>query len=141
MKTIPATFRFIVAIALLVWAVGCASTRQAEQAEQTEQLLTEAGFKPLVASTEKQLTHLNTLTPDQFTVVKLKGKTFYMFPDPKRNLLFVGNPENYQSYQQILEYKKLAGQNYDMSALGEDTGGDDKWVEWTNNTGWTYGSD
>jgi hypothetical protein len=139
MKKILPSIKFIAAVALLVWVAGCASTRHTER---TEQLLSEAGFHQVAAASEKQITHLKTLPADKLTVVKLKGKTFYVFPDPAHQLLYVGNAEAYQTYQQLVTYNQIDGQNRVMAGLGEDTGGDDdRWVGWSQNTGWTYGSD
>jgi hypothetical protein len=139
MKKILSSFKCLAAVGLLVLAAGCASTRHTEQ---TEQMLIRAGFKPVAASSEKQVKHLQTLPADKLTVAKLKGKTFYVFPDPAHNQIYVGDPEAYQSYQQILLYNKIEAQNRVMADLGEDPGDDDvKWVEWSNNTGWTHGSD
>jgi hypothetical protein len=144
MKTKPVGFvRWIHCLLPLVagvmLAAGCASARHTAQ---TEQMLADAGFKQVAASSEKQIAHLQTLPVDKLTVVKLKGKTIYVFPDPAHNRLYVGNLAAYQEYQQILSYKKIEGQNRVMADLGEDTGQDDvKWVDWSNNTGWSYGSD
>jgi hypothetical protein len=119
-------------------AAGCVIARHAEQ---TEKMLSQAGFKQVAASSETLVKHLQTLPVDKLTVVKLKGKTFYVFPDPAHNQLYVGNPEEYQSYQQIVLYNKTEAQNRVMAALGEDTGdGDGNWVEWSNSTGWAGGS-
>lgn len=117
---------------------GCVT---AQRAEQTEQMLSQAGFRKVAASSETEIKHLQTLPVDKLTVVKLQGKTFYVFPDPAHNQIYVGNPEEYQSYQQIVLYNKTEAQNRVMAALGEDTGnGDGNWVEWSNNTGWAGGS-
>jgi hypothetical protein len=137
MKTILTSFKFIAAVSLLVWAAGCASTGHVKT---TEQMLTEAGFKRVVANSDQQISHLKTLPVDKLTVVKLNGNTRYVFPDPAHNLIYVGNLEQYQTYQQILSYNKLEGQNGVMAALGEDTGDDTvKWAAWNSNSGWTYG--
>jgi hypothetical protein len=126
-------------IAGVVLATGCASTRHVEQ---TEHLLIKAGFKRVVASSEKQIKHLQTLPVNKLTVVKLKGKTYYVFPDPARNQIYVGTVVEYQTYQHYLTYSKIEAQDRVMAALGEDGGDNDaNWVEWSNNTGWTYGSD
>ncbi len=85
--------------------------------------------------------HLKSLPADKLTVAKINGKTFYVFPDPAHNLLYVGNLEQYQSYQQILTYKNVSGQGGLMADLGEDSGDDSgDWVEWTNSTGWIHGT-
>jgi hypothetical protein len=134
----PVNYLLSVGVVVLLVA-GCVSARHTEQ---TEQMLSEAGFKRVAASSEKQILHLQTLPVDQLTVVKLKGKTFYVFPDPAHNQIYVGNLEAYQTYQQIVFYRKTEAQNRVMAALGEDSGdGENRWVEWSSNTGWGYGSD
>jgi uncharacterized lipoprotein YmbA len=65
--------KFLVAFALLAFAVGCATT------QQTENLLSAAGFKTVIASTPKQQQHLKTLKPDKLTSVKRNGKTYFVF--------------------------------------------------------------
>ena len=65
---------------LLLLAAGCASTKPVQQ---TETMLRQAGFKPVAASSERQIQHLQSLPADKLTVLKLKGKTFYVFPDPR----------------------------------------------------------
>ncbi|HWY30436.1 MAG TPA: hypothetical protein VNX46_06770 [Candidatus Acidoferrum sp.] len=119
-------------------AAGCASTRHSEQ---TERMLGEAGFKRVAASSEKLVKHLQTLPVDKLTVVKLKGKRFYVFPDPAHDQLYVGNLQEYQGYQQILLDENAEAQSRVMADLGEDDGDDDaNWVAWSNTSGWTYGN-
>lgn len=143
MKTIPSGFGkriscLLPIVAGLLLAAGCASTRNTEQ---TETMLSQAGFRRVAASSETLVKHLQTLPVDKLTVVKLQGKTFYVFPDPAHNQLYVGNLEEYQSYQQIVLQNKTEAQNRVMAALGEDTGnGDGNWVEWSNSAGWAGGS-
>ena len=137
MKKILTSFQFLGAILLLALVTGCATTKH------TEQMLTDAGFKPVVASTDKQLQHLKSLPADKLSVAKVNGKTFYVFPDPAHNRIYVGNAQAYQDYQQAVVYAKTAASSREMSALGEDGGGadDSRWVEWSNNSGWSYGND
>lgn len=138
MKKLLTSFQFISVIALLAQGIGCVSTK----IKSTEQILTEAGFKPVVASSAKQEQHLKSLPVDKLTVAKLNGKTFYVFPDPAHHQIFVGNLEQYQTYRQVLGYSKIEGAIRLAADEGQYSGADDdKWVEWTNNTGWTYGSD
>jgi hypothetical protein len=136
MKNIHRLIHFTAAAALIALCAGCASTRR------TEQMLTEAGFKPIVASTDRQAQHLNSLPADKLSVAKVNGKTFYVFPDPKRNRIYVGDAQDYHDYQQILQYSQIEGQNRVMAIEGQAAGSDeDKWVEWTSNSGWTHGTD
>jgi hypothetical protein len=136
MKQILRSSNIFAMAVLLALAFGCASTRQ------TEQMLTEAGFKRVVASTPQQEQHLKTLPVDKVTVARFKGKILYVYPDPAHHLIYVGNLGQYQAYQQILMDKQVSVQSRVMADLGEDDGDDDvQWAVWTNNTGWVYGSD
>ena len=136
MKKILNLFSFLVVILLLALASGCATTKH------TEQMLVQAGFKIVPANTDKQAQHLKTLPVDKLSVAKLNSKTYYVFPDPAHNRIYVGNVQAYQDYQQALMYAKLQADNRVMGALGEDTGqsGDVRWADWSENTGWTGGS-
>jgi uncharacterized lipoprotein YmbA len=72
-KRLLTPMKFLVAFALLAFAVGCATT------QQTENLLSAAGFNTVIASTPKQQQHLKTLKPDKITSVKRNGKTYFVF--------------------------------------------------------------
>ena len=136
MKKLFTAFQFTGILWLLALASGCATTKH------TEQMLVQAGFKAVAANTDKQAQHLKTLPVDKLSVAKLNGKTYYVFPDPAHNRIYVGNVQAYQDYQHAVMYAKLQADNRVMGALGEDTGqsGDIRWADWSENTGWTGGS-
>jgi len=136
MKNILTLRQFIIAVALLAMAVGCASTKH------TEQMLSAAGFKAVVPKTPQQEQQIKTLPADKLTVAHRSGKTYYIFPDPAHNQLYVGSPQQYQTYQQILEDNKIAGQNrVDADMAGVDGNDDEnRWAVWTENSGWVTGS-
>jgi hypothetical protein len=136
MKNILASFQLITAVALLALAAGCASTKH------TEQMLSAAGFKAIVPKTPQQEQQIKTLPADKLTVAKRNGKTYYVFPDPAHNQLYVGSPEQYQTYQQILSDNQIAGQNrVDADMAGADGNDDEnRWAVWTENSGWVTGS-
>ena len=124
------------ALALLV--AGCAGTRHVAS---TEQLLMESGFKKVVANSDAQSKHLQTLPMDKLTMTKQNGKTVYVFPDPAHNQIYVGDSVAYQTYQETLTDQKLAEQTHVMKALGEDGGhAEADWAAWNSNSGWTSGS-
>lgn len=136
MKIFLSSLQLAIAIALLALATGCASTKH------TEQMLSAAGFKAIVPKTPQQEQQIKTLPADKLTVAHRNGKTFYVFPDPAHNQLYVGNLEQYQTYQQILEENKIAGQNrVDADMAGADGDNDEnRWAVWTENSGWVTGS-
>jgi hypothetical protein len=127
---------FIAAVTLFLCTVGCANTKQ------TEQMLSDAGFKRVAATTTNQLQQLKAMPADKLTVAKLNGKKYYVFPDPARKIIFVGNLEQYQTYQEILSLRKIEGQNRVDADLGDEGSTNDTvtWAEWTDNSGWTFGS-
>ena len=131
-KKTRARLSFLSLLVLLV--AGCASTRN------TEQMLTDAGFKRVLPQTPEQKRQLHALPADQLTVAHRNGKTYYVFPDPARRQLYVGSPEQYQAYQQLLSDKAIAGENrVDADMAGASDLDEVRWVEWTGD-GWVHGS-
>jgi hypothetical protein len=86
MKQIFTGFSVIGAFALLALAVGCAST------EQTENLLSAAGFRTVIVTDPQQ----QQLSPYKVTVAERDGKTYYVYADPARNQNYVGDQSQYQ---------------------------------------------
>jgi hypothetical protein len=100
MKRLLNPMKFMAALALLAFAVGCATM-------QKEHLLSEAGFKPITPSTPTQQQHLKTLTPGKITSVERGGKTYFVLADPAHNQLYVGSQAEYQKYRQLRLQQKL----------------------------------
>ena len=95
------TMKFLTALVLLAFAVGCVTV-------QREHLLSEAGFRIITASSPKQQERLKTLPPGKVTSVKKSsGKTYFVFPDPARNQLYVGDQAQYKKYRQLRLQQKL----------------------------------
>src|SRR5208283_2164874 len=95
-------FKLICAIALLAMVAGFANT------QQTETLLSAAGFRTVIANTPQRQQHLKTLPPDQVTLVQRNGKNYYVYADPAHWQIFVGTPSQYQQYQQLRLANNLA---------------------------------
>jgi hypothetical protein len=76
--------------------LGCAANPQ-----QTENLLSAAGFRTVIANTPQRQQHLKTLPPNKVTLVQRNGKNYYVYADPAHWQIFVGNPSQYQKYQQL----------------------------------------
>src|SRR4051812_22939947 len=85
MKHILKPFRICSAIALLALATGCATT----QTTNTD-LFATAGFKLVNADTPEKQTLLKSLPAGQISVIKWKGKTFYVEPAAAPNQAYVG---------------------------------------------------
>jgi hypothetical protein len=102
MKQIFAGFNIIGAFALLALAVGCASS------QQTENLLSAAGFRTVIVTNPQQ----QQLRPYKVTVAERDGKTYYVYPDPASNQIYVGNQSQYQRYRQLKKELESAQQSY-----------------------------
>jgi hypothetical protein len=110
------------ALGLLLLAAGCATTKH------TETYLTAAGFKTVMVTTPKQEQKLKSLPPGKISTVQRNGKTYYVFPDVAHNRIYLGTPNEYQNYQQILADSKIAAQDR-MGAEMLSADGDD-WNDW-----------
>jgi len=88
--------------ALLALVPGCASTKQ------TEGLLSAAGFKTHPATTPQQQAHLKSLPAHKVSAVQKDGKTYYVFPDVARNVLYVGQSTEYEQYKKLRRQQDLA---------------------------------
>lgn len=103
MKHLFTRFSSIGAFAALALALGCAANTQS-----TENLLSAAGFRTIVANTPQQQQHLKTLPPNKVVLVQRNGKNYYVYADPAHYQIYVGNPSQYQQYQQLRLARNMA---------------------------------
>ena len=111
-----------VIVGLLAVAIGCSTTKQ------TENLLSAAGFKITPATTPQQQAHLHTLPPDKVTMVARGGKTYFVFPDPKAQVLYVGQQAQYDAYQKLRLQKQMAEEQ--VQAANENASDWAAWGDW-----------
>src|SRR5215469_50184 len=90
--------------ALIALAIGCSSTT-----EHTENLLTAAGFKTLPVTNSQQGAHLNNLPEGKFITVHRNGTVYYTYPDAPKQVLYVGQQEQYQQYLILRLREQMAG--------------------------------
>jgi hypothetical protein len=122
MQQISIRLRFAAVWPIFVLILGCASTHQ------TEDLLSAAGFKIVVANTSQQQQHLKTLPPHKIKVVHRKGKTYYVYADPAHNLIYVGNQLQYDQYRDLRLAKNVAEQDLQDAELNaQDSPGWEVW--------------
>ena len=115
MKNIFTGLNLIGAIALLAMALGCANT------QHTENLLSAAGFRTIVANTPERQQHLKTLPPEKMTLVQRNGKNYYVYADPAHWQIFIGNPSQYQKYQQLRLANNLAQDQLEAAQMNSMT--------------------
>ena len=111
MKHIFIGFNLISAIALLALTVSCANT------QHTENLLSAAGFRTVIANTPQRQEQLKALPPDKVTLVQRNGKNYYVYADPANYQVFVGTPSQYQKYQQLRLASNLAQDQLETAQL------------------------
>ncbi len=111
----------IMACAIAAIVIGCASTKS------TENMLSAAGFKMVQATTPQQQSHLQTLPADKITSVVRNGATYYVYPDPKRQVLYVGREAQYQQYQKLRLENQMAQEQLEAAEMGP---GWDAWGPW-----------
>jgi hypothetical protein len=87
--------------------VGCA----AHHSQQTEDLLSAAGFNVVIASTPQQLQHLATLPPYKTIRIQRNGKVRFVYADPARKLIYVGGEFAYTRYKDLRLAKNVAEQD------------------------------
>lgn len=110
--------------AILILCLGilmaCASAAK-DRTQDTEQLLSAAGFMPRPADTEAKMAHLASLP--QHTVIPQDhaGKMFYIYADETVcNCLFVGNAAAYQKYSQYAVQNRIANEQQEAADMSED---------------------
>ena len=88
--------RTLLAAAVLALAASCATTPKAPAV--SEDLLAQAGFKTVVASTPQQQQHLQTLQQGTVSQMQQTGRHYYVYPDVPNKRLYVGTLKEYQAY-------------------------------------------
>jgi hypothetical protein len=106
-------------VALCALFPGCTSTPPSSP-PPAESLLVAAGFKTVVASTDKQMQLLPTLPAGQVTVVTQTGKNFYVYPDLPKNRVYVGTAKEYQAYMKLRAQSNLPTPDPQASYLQQD---------------------
>jgi hypothetical protein len=109
------TFKALLTIGLLTAvAIGCSTTKSREN------MLSAAGFKAMPADTTERQQHLTSLPADKITTVQRNGSQYYVFPDPKQNVLYVGQEQQYQQYRKLRLEKQMADEELATSMNNDD---------------------
>ena len=123
------TFKVLLTtVAVMALAIGCTTTKDREN------MLSAAGFKMVPANTPERQAHLKSLPADKITPVQREGTTYYTFPDPKNNVLYVGQEQQYQKYQQLRFQQNLANEQLETAQMNENAWG--AWGAWGPGFAW-----
>jgi hypothetical protein len=117
-KQIPVLLNAVSILAVLTFAVSCASTQTA--VENKESMLVAAGFKTVTPKNPTQQQKLQNLPPGKIAMIQKSGKTFYVYPDAAHNQAYVGGPQEYQAYQQARLANHLAQENLESAEMYQD---------------------
>ncbi len=108
-------FQTFLAIGVLMALVsGCKTT------SERENMLSAAGFKQVAANTPERQEHLKSLPRDKITPVHRNGTVYYTFPDPKNNVLYIGQEEQFQRYQKLRLQKQMADEQLSAAEMYND---------------------
>jgi hypothetical protein len=118
MKISPAVAVF--AAAALSAMVPLCALAQAAAPTQAESLLVAAGFKTVVASTDKQLQQIPTLPAGQVSVVSQTGRNYFVYPDLAHNRIYVGTEKEYQAYMNLRAQNNMPTANPQGSYMQQD---------------------
>jgi len=105
-------------------AVSCATK---QPTAETQDILLASGFKVVTPSTPAQQALLNKLPRGRVTVVNRKGKNWYVFPDAAHNQAYVGNSNQYQSFQLSYQDEQLTNGEIGEANLAKDSAEWDAW--------------
>src|SRR5215471_3120810 len=114
MKTFKA---LLTAGVLTALAIACSTTKS------TENMLSAAGFKMVPADTPEKVAHLNSLPPGKITTVQRNGTLYYTFPDPKNNMLYVGQQPQYEQYQKLRLQNQMTQEQLSAAEMNENAWG------------------
>ena len=95
-------------------AAGCASTAQ------TENLLSAAGFKIMPATNAVQEAHLKALPAHKVTSVTRNGTLYFVYPDVKQNVLYVGQQAQFNQYQKLRLQKQMAEEQVEAAQMNAE---------------------
>lgn len=122
MKTYRTSLIFGIMMTLVVLGIGTpmALITGCSTTASKENMLSAAGFKEVPADTPERQAHLTSLPVDKITPVQRNGTTYYTFPDPKHNVLYVGKEAQYQEYRRLRLQKQMADEQLAAAQMNED---------------------
>ena len=98
MKRLFTGVELIGSLALLVTGLcSCAST----EVQNTESLLSAAGFRTETPSTPAQLATYNRTAPYKLERNPISGEGLYWYADKKKGVAYIGGDEAYQRYRRL----------------------------------------
>ncbi len=116
-------------LSALALIAGCATT----ETQQRENLLTASGFRTKPATTPQQAALLGNLPTDKISPISHHVHVLFVYPDPKKSLLYVGSPAEYAAYKKARIEKNLATEEQQATFQEQ--------AKWADMDGWKGLSD
>ena len=114
--------------------VSSCSMMQAEQAQDTEQLLAAAGFKMVFANTPAKMAHLKTLTQYKIVPQQKDGATYFIYADAANCQCFYwGQDQAYQAFMLLQDQQNIADEDRMTAEMNEN-----EYMDW-NTMGYGMG--
>lgn len=112
--------KYVIVVLSLVCLVACASAAK-NRVQNSEELLSAAGFTAHPADTEAKMAHLASLPQHKVIPQTHEGKFFYVYADEDVcNCLFVGDERAYQQYSQYAVQNRIADEQQEAAEMNED---------------------
>jgi hypothetical protein len=104
---------FVAAFALAL--IGCQAIEN-EEAQNTEQLLSAAGFHIRQATTPEQVANIEAMTQRKIVIHEQNGEPRYIYADAEDcRCVYVGDEENYDEFQKLSVRQEIAEDNADAA--------------------------
>ena len=105
MKLLFTGVKVIGSLGLLVTGLcSCANT----EVQNTESLLSAAGFRTETPSTPAQLATYNRTAPYKLERNPISGEGLYWYADKKKGVAYIGGDEAYQRYRRLVLQQSMA---------------------------------
>ncbi len=113
--------------ALCVFLSGCAAI-QKQKVEDTENILSAAGFNMHLADTPEKMAHLQSQPQLKMVPRRINGKLWYTYADAKYSrALYIRDAKAYQQYQKLRLQKDMAEEQENAA---EEEGNMQAWYMW-----------
>lgn len=99
--------------ALLALMTACETTGTSQSGSaQQEALLAQSGFKTITVTTPTQQQAVSKLAVGTVSVVKYKGKLYYVYPTATKDRIYVGRQKQFNAYNRAVTAQQTqAGQS------------------------------
>jgi hypothetical protein len=115
MSTFTTTRRAGFAAAFGLALIGCQAIEN-EEAQDTEQLLSAAGFHMRQATTPEQVANLEAMTQRKIVIHEQNGESRYVYADAENcRCAYVGDERNYDEFQRLSARQEIAEDNADAA--------------------------